>query len=258
MAFSEDDLRPLGDSGISVSPIGLGTVKFGRNTGVKYPASFELPTDTALAGLLAQAHGCGINLLDTAPAYGNSEQRLGALLHNLRDRWIVCTKTGEHFIDGRSVFDFSESGTRDSVQQSLRKLSTSYLDIVLVHCSDDDEHVLDHTAVLETLQRLKEQGDIRAFGASTKSTAGGLLALDLCDVVMVAYNIDDASQHEVLQKALTLNKGVLVKKALESGRTRDTSSALRFALNHKAISSAIVGTINPAHLRENVAAVTGP
>ena len=257
ISFGAADLRRLGNTGMAVSPVGLGTVKFGRNTGVKYPASFSLPADEELEALLAAAHDCGINLVDTAPAYGNSEQRLGKLLSGNRDAWILCTKTGEAFVDGRSTFDFSAAGTRHSVERSLRNLGTDYLDIVLVHCSDNDEAALRDSDVLEVLHRLKEQGDIRAVGASTKSAAGGLAALSMCDLVMVTYNMDDTSQRNILDKALALDKGVLVKKALESGHAHDPSEALRFALSHPAVSSAIVGTINKAHLQDNVAAVAG-
>lgn len=254
MAFSKADMRHLGATGMLVSPIGLGTVKFGRNTGVKYPASFSLPDDRELEKLLGAARDCGVNLIDTAPAYGASERRLGRLLPGRRESWILCTKTGENFHSGRSSYDFSPEATRHSVESSLRNLHTDHLDIVLVHCSDDDEAVLRDTDVMETLQRLKDRGDIGAIGASTKSVEAGLLAVDLCDVVMVAYQPDDQTQQPVLEKAFELNKGVLIKKSLASGYAADPSSALQFALRHPAVSSAIVGTINEVHLRANVAA----
>jgi len=69
--------RALGATGLEVSALGLGTVKFGRNTGVKYPAGFELPSAAEIGELLAVARDLGINLLDTAPAYGSSEERIG-------------------------------------------------------------------------------------------------------------------------------------------------------------------------------------
>ena len=62
------ELRPLGATGLAVSPLGLGTVKFGRNAGVKYPRPFDLPSDQQALTLLETAWELGINLLDTAPA----------------------------------------------------------------------------------------------------------------------------------------------------------------------------------------------
>ena len=66
----------------------------------------ELPSDGRVRELLARARECGVNLIDTAPAYGTSEERLGALLDD-RERWVIVTKAGEEFADGRSHFDFS-------------------------------------------------------------------------------------------------------------------------------------------------------
>ena len=78
------ELRPLGSTGIKVSPLGLGTVKLGRDQQVKYPSSFRIPDDDAVRDLFALTRELGINLVDTAPAYGNSEQRLGKLLPGFR------------------------------------------------------------------------------------------------------------------------------------------------------------------------------
>jgi len=78
------ELRSLGRSQLKLSQLGLGTVKLGRNTDVKYPAGFELPSDEAVVELLNEASRLGINVLDTAPAYGHSETRLGDLLPGYR------------------------------------------------------------------------------------------------------------------------------------------------------------------------------
>ena len=71
------------------------TVKLGRNDGVKYPEPFSIPDDKEAHALLAAAKSLGINLIDTAPAYGTSEERLGTLLAGEREDWIICTKVGE-------------------------------------------------------------------------------------------------------------------------------------------------------------------
>jgi aryl-alcohol dehydrogenase-like predicted oxidoreductase len=71
--------RPFGNTGIDVSILGLGTVKLGRDQGVKYPNDFAIPDDQQAAQLIAIAREQGINLIDTAPAYGTSETRLGHL-----------------------------------------------------------------------------------------------------------------------------------------------------------------------------------
>ncbi|MCH8265213.1 MAG: aldo/keto reductase [Proteobacteria bacterium] len=251
--------RQLGQSRIDVSVLGLGTVKFGRNQEVKYPAPFSLPSDRELIALLDQARSLGINLLDTAPAYGSSEQRLGKLLTDRQD-WVICTKVGEEFLNGKSFYDFSETHVRHSIERSLRNLNTDYLDIVLVHSDGNDMHIIESTACLPTLMDLKEKGLIRAVGMSTKSLDGGLKAVELSDLVMVTYNPSTTDDAEVIRYANSLNKGVLIKKALNSGHVatageNSIEKNLKFALTPAGVSSVIVGTINPEHLRENVESV---
>ena len=251
--------RQLGPSGIDVSVLGLGTVKFGRNQEVKYPTTFSLPSDQELVAMLDQARSLGINLLDTAPAYGSSEQRLGRLLTDRQD-WVICTKVGEEFLNGKSYYDFSETHVRHSVERSLRNLNTDYLDIVLVHSDGNDMHIIESTACLPTLMDLKEKGLIRAVGMSTKSLDGGLKAVELSDLVMVTYNPSTTDDAEVIRYANSLNKGVLIKKALNSGHVatageNSIENNLIFALTPAGVSSVIVGTISPEHLRENVESV---
>ena len=125
-------LRTLGNTGITVSALGLGTVKLGRDQGVKYPEGFQIPDDRAASALLDQALGLGINLIDTAPAYGISEERLGDLLQHQRDNWVICSKVGEEFTDGQSHYDFSPEHTVYSVERSLARLRTDFIDIVFV------------------------------------------------------------------------------------------------------------------------------
>lgn len=248
-------LRQFGSTGISISPIGLGTVKLGRNQGVKYPQPFAIPDDAAAASLIALARELGINLIDTAPAYGNSEERLGALLAGQRDDWVICTKVGEEFVDGASHFDFSAQHTRFSIERSLRRLRTDRLDIVLVHSDGDDLRIIRETDVLATLQRCREQGLIRAYGVSTKTVAGGLLAAQLTDGAMLTYHAGYTDEAPVLDYCAQHGKGALIKKAFASGHVADPRAALRFAANHPGVASVIVGTIDPHHLRDNVAAL---
>jgi aryl-alcohol dehydrogenase-like predicted oxidoreductase len=258
-------LRELGTSGIRVSAIGLGTVKIGRNQGVKYPAGFELPTDDAVRSLLAQASALGINLIDTAPAYGNSEERLGKLLHGRHD-WVIVTKAGEEFENGESRFDFSAHHIRFSVERSLTRLGTDYLDCVLLHSDGNDQHLLTQTDALDTLLRLKEKGLVRNVGISGKTVAGGLDAFRLgADTAMVTLNLKQQDELPVIAAAHAQGKGILIKKAFASGhldaaQADPVAASLALALNTQGVSSIIAGTINPAHLAENVAkarAITG-
>lgn len=250
--------RPLGRTGLNVSPLGLGTVKLGRNRGVKYPQGFELPDNRQAAELIALARDLGINLIDTAPAYGTSEQRLGELLAGQRRDWVICTKVGEEFDGEHSHFDFSAAHTRRSVERSLKRLQSDYLDLVLVHSDGRDSDIVRREGALEELERLKQQGLIRAFGVSTKTLEGGRLAAELSDLVMVTYNAREREQEPVIDRCRELGKGVLLKKALASGHlcldgADPVQAGMDFIFAHPGVSSAIIGTINPQHLRDNVA-----
>ena len=248
------ELRQPGPRGPQVSPLALGGTKFGRREGVKYPTAFELPSDGELAGLLALAKDLGINLIDTAPAYGSSEARIGALA-GADDHWRIATKVGETFVDGQSQFDFSASAIRASVEDSRQRLRRDVLDIVFLHLSDDDEAVLRQGAALAALLELRERGLIRSVGASTKSVAAGLLAVEQCDLVMITLNASDQSQRPVLAAAQTAGKGILIKKPLDSGHAGDAGAALADLVRTPGVSSVVAGTISKAHLSDNCAAV---
>ena len=172
-----DWLRTVGNTGIQLSPIGLGTVKLGRNEGVKYPQQFVIPNDRAASELLALAHDLGINLIDTAPAYGNSEQRLGELLKGQRQRWVICSKVGEEFEQGQSHFDFSPEHTLYSVERSLGRLNCDVIDLVLVHSNGEDEKIINSLGTLEALTDLKRAGKIRALACRLNRSPEGWLQL---------------------------------------------------------------------------------
>ena len=252
-------MRPLGSTGLEVSALGLGTVKLGRNKGVKYPVGFTLPDDRSARALLDQARELGINLIDTAPAYGSSEQRLGKLLQGQRQDWIICSKVGEEFESGQSSFDFSPEHIRQSVQRSLRRLDTEVIDIVLIHSDGNDLHIINKLGTLQALAQLKQEGLIRAFGMSTKTVAGGLAAAAASDVVMLTYNLACREELPVLDTCATLGKGALIKKVLASGYLQSeipdpVQASMDLVFAHPATSAAVVGTITPAHLHANVLA----
>jgi len=253
---------PEGDRARRTSSVlGLGTVKFGRNRKVSYPGGegFALPSDREIEALLDVAVECGIRTLDTAPAYGTSEERLGKLLRTRRREFFLITKTGEEFADGKSRHDFTAAHTRMSVERSLRRLNTDFLDCVLCHSGHDDVEVITRTAVLETLARLKEEGKIGAFGVSTYTVEGGRLAVDRCDAVMVAYNRAYTAQRLVIDAACANRKLVLVKKGLASGHVGDLGDVadnIRFILGTPGVTTLLFGSIDPVNIRANARALT--
>lgn len=254
--------RPLGRTGVELGVLGLGLVKLGRNTGLRHPSPHDLPTDDEAMALLDTAAELGIMLLDTAPAYGTSEQRLGELLaaRDDRDRWVISTKAGEEY-DGVSRFDFSPGAIIASCERSLRRLRTDRVDVLLLHSDGEAEMHFDRTGTFDALDELKRRGLVSAVGVSVKSGEGVRVALPRCDVLMIEYSLANPGLGWAIDEARALGVGVLVKKALVSGRVGQghgisPAEALRFALERPGVSGVVVGTVNPEHLRANAMAVS--
>jgi len=243
--------RRLGRTDFRVAPIALGTTKLGRNTDVKYPASFDLPSEQEVACLFETALALGINLIDTAPAYGNSEARLGKVLQGHRQEIVLCSKAGEQYRNGRSVYDFSAAGVSASVEASLRRLKTDYIDILLLHSDGRDVEILTQTAALDALDKLKASGTIRALGISAKTPAGIREAARRCDVVMAPFSQRESALGDALAEAHENGLGILAIKGLFSGHL-EANSAIEFVLRHSFIDALVIGTVNPAHLEAAV------
>ncbi|HWV14556.1 MAG TPA: aldo/keto reductase [Cellvibrio sp.] len=260
----------LGKTDLLISRLGLGTVKFGRNSHVKYPQAFTLPSDAEARALLNLARDLGINLLDTAASYGASEERLGGLLRGERKDWVICSKAGENYDGLQSQFDFSPVALRKSLDRSLRHLRTDYLDILLIHSDGNDSDIIHRDQVFHSLAQFKKEGWIRAFGMSSKTPEGAELSSQYADLVMTTFDPAQESDQCLLDKCAANNSGVLLKKIFDSGHllhadpttpTRSRLTAIEQQMQlifaHKAVNSAIIGTLNCQHLRDNAACALG-
>lgn len=245
-------MRPLGRTGLSVSPIGYGAFKIGRNEKVKYPTAYDLPRDGEVERLLNGVLDLGINHIDTAPAYGLSEEGIGKFLAHRRGEFVLSTKVGEIFEGGESRYAFDGASVRKSVEQSLKKLRTERVDVVLVHAPANDVEVLQQTEVVETMLQLKEEGLTKCVGLSAKTIEGGRLAMEWGDVLMVEYHINDISFEQVIEEAAGRGIGVIVKKGLGAGHLR-AEEAIPFVLRNRGVSNLVVGSLQLEHLRENLA-----
>jgi aryl-alcohol dehydrogenase-like predicted oxidoreductase len=232
--------------------VGFGAFKIGRNVGVKYPSGYDLPDDDAVSRLLNGLLDLGINLIDTAPAYGLSEERIGAAIAHRRDEYILSTKVGERFEDGHSMHDFSPPAVRQSVQTSLRRLRTDVIDVLLVHSDGRDGEVLATPGLVETLRDLKDAGLVRWIGFSGKTVDGAVLAMAWADVIMATFHVDDRSHEELIAKAAEADVGVLVKKGLASGHL-DAERAIRFVLSNPHVASMVIGGLSLEHIESNLA-----
>jgi aryl-alcohol dehydrogenase-like predicted oxidoreductase len=204
--------RALGKTGIEVSEVGLGAWQLGE-------PSWNGPGEQESLRIVDEALALGCTFVDTAPAYGGgrSEALLGQALEGRRGQVVVCTKFG-YWPNRRA--DFSPERIEESVEGSLRRLRTDYLDVLLIH-SPPDPTVLDASAPhYVTLERLKAEGVVRAYGASLTDDSTAELDRVLkttSEVVEVRFNALHQEPLAGIEHAAEQGLGVIVKVPLESG-----------------------------------------
>lgn len=242
--------------GCAVTALGWGAFKIGRNEGIKYPQGYALPTEAEAIALVHSVIALGVTLIDTAPAYGLSEERLGrafaALAPSARASIVVSTKAGETFGDGISQYDFSRGAIERSLAMSHERLQSRRIDLVSIHSDGSDLAILGDGSALAVLRDAKTRGTIGAIGFSPKSVDGARAALAQpeVDAIMVEFHPDAPEFASVIAHAHTLGKAVLVKKPLASGRL-DPATAIPWILNHPGVTSVVVGGLSLERLRAN-------
>jgi len=282
--------RTIGKTGIEVSAFGMGCWQLGNVEDWGKPMSDKEGVDLVHAAL---DKGC--NFFDTAPPYarGNSETVLGKALAGRRDQAVICTKFG---YTHEYTADFSVEGLHKSLQGTLDRLQTDYVDILLVH-SPGDEFYIDDMPQFKALELLKEQGKVRSFGisADTPGHLNHILNNTHSEVFEVPYSLFNQDVEEVLNKAQGQGAGFIAKIPLDSGwlsgkYTQNTEFdgararwdadqkalrlrlidelksmmgetpllelALQFSVSHPAIAATIPGTKNLSQLDSSIKALS--
>lgn len=147
--------RTLGRTGIKVSPYGLGTLMYATRMG-------NAPEESAR--IIHKAIDAGINLIDTADAYGDSEEVVGRALQGRRDQVVLATKVGMPQGDNPNQQGASRTWITTAVENSLRRLGTDYIDIYQLHRPDPSTDLEETLAALTDLVRA---GKVRTIGSST-------------------------------------------------------------------------------------------
>jgi aryl-alcohol dehydrogenase-like predicted oxidoreductase len=209
---------PLGRTGLSITPLGLGGAWIGRR---------DRGYDDELAvRTVVRAVELGVNLIDTSPSYqgGESERRIGLALGELerhgrrRSELVICTKAGTRV----RPYDYSGEAIRRSLELSLQALRTDYLDIALVHDPRSLEPVLAPGGALDAIAKLKDEGIVRAIGLGVRDhdMHRELIASGRIDVSLVYrdYNLLYQSVREsVLPLAAERGVGVMNGMAVLGG-----------------------------------------
>ena len=244
--------RTLGKTGWEISVISFGAIKL--------PSISRKDCET----LLNRAIDSGINYVDTADCYGDSEEKIGRALGGRRKEFYLSTKVDER--DG--------SGVRKKLERSLRRLRTECIDLLIFHDVRDHEYdrIFD-SGGLETLERAKEEGKILEIGISIhhslrmmrKAVESGVFS-----ALMVAFSAldEDRLTSDLLPMAHKTGVGLIAMKPLAGGRLSDHPSfprkdrfnkgeslaqiSLRYVISNPNITCAIPGMMHPHELNENL------
>jgi aryl-alcohol dehydrogenase-like predicted oxidoreductase len=274
------DYQLLGKSSLKISRIGFGCMSLDAG-------------NAEAEKILQHALSLGINYFDTADLYqqGRNEALLGRSFKGKRDQVILASKVGNQWRPDGSGWDWNPSKKYilDSVEGSLRRLGTDYLDLYQLHGGTIDDPI-DET--IEAFEILKSQGKIRYYGISSirPNVIREYVKRSQIVSVMMQYSLlDRRPEEEMLNMLLdhqigvltrgSLAKGLLVSKPaadylnynaeqikkaadaikdLSGDKRRATQTALHFVLQHPAVSAAIVGIRTPDQLEEAVQAVSAP
>jgi aryl-alcohol dehydrogenase-like predicted oxidoreductase len=236
---------------VAPSPLALGTVKLGRTQGLKYPRAFELPSDAEAEALLEAALALGVTVFDTAPAYGNSEERLRPFVRAHRDELLICTKAGEEFGDGGSVHDFRPPTIRRSCERSLARLGCDRIDFFLLHSDGNDAEILDRSGAVDALLELRQEGKVDRVGISAKTEYGVRRGAELLDVVMAPLSKASPQLEDSLRTAHDAGAICLAIKSLASGHLEaEVEESLAYVFERPFVDIVVVGTTSREHLAD--------
>jgi len=197
--------RRLGATGLEVSEVGFGAWGIG---GVEGGAVGYGPTDDREStAALRRAFDLGVTFYDTADIYGNghSEELIGAALHDVRSRIVIATKVG--LLGPYGPQDFSPVHLRASLEASLRRLQTDYVDLYQLH-NPPMALLAREPDILGTLEAMRREGKVRAIGVSVKSPDDGLPAVRACGVQAAQVNFSMIDQRSRANGLLALAEEV--------------------------------------------------
>jgi predicted aldo/keto reductase-like oxidoreductase len=235
------ETRRLGRTGIQATLLGFGGIPIMR-------VGMEEARDA-----ITEALASGVNFIDTARGYGDSEEKIGYALESLGARPFLASKSPSR----------DAEGMREDFAMSLSKLGAESIDIYQVHCVNTDEQyadVLGPGGALEALKGLKAEGTLGHIGFTTHNLALAARAVEsgLFDTIQVLYNfIEPEAGDEVIPRAIEKDIGVLAMKPFAGGSIERCDLALRFALSTPGV-IAIPGMATVDEVRKNVEVARRP
>ncbi len=263
-------MRPLGGTGLLVSALGFGGAEIG----------YEQAGPKTVEALLGAALDAGLNVIDTAECYFESERLIGRAVSHRRGDFHLLTKCGHD--QGLGLPEWTPRLIEASVERSLRLLRTDRVDLLQLHSCD--EKVLRKGDVLEAVERLREAGKTRFVGYSGDGeNALAAVRTGRFDTLQISISVADQEAIDlVLPEARARGMGVIAKRPLANAAWRtgrrpadayhhpywerlvklgypflkeplpsSLETALRFTLAVPGVATAIVGTKSPGRFEEN-------
>src|SRR5580692_9213603 len=208
--------RVLGRTGADVTILSFGAMELRGQ-----PRGPEITDEDAGALLNAVLDG-GINLIDTSPDYGRSEELIGAHIAHRRDEFFLASKCGcliEIPADAAPPYphDYSAANVRADVEQSLRRLRTDRLDLVQVHMSPS-RATLEENGTVEMLQTLQREGKVRFIGMSgILPNLPDHIAMGVFDVFQIPYSAVQRDHEELITEAAGAGAGTVIRGGAARG-----------------------------------------
>lgn len=209
--------RRLGRTGLKVSEVGLGTVELGLEYGIPEGEAPRRPSREDAARVLNQALDSGINFIDTARAYGASEEIIGWALASRRRECILASKVLCSGCEGQGRAEM-RTYVANSVRQSLAALQTDVIDLLQLHSVSAE--AIRRGEFVGILEELRTAGSIRYLGATTYGEETALAALEdgRYDCIQIAYNmLDREAEARILPLAQAKDVGVVARSVLLKG-----------------------------------------
>ena len=212
--------KTLGRTNLEISELSLGTVELGLDYGI----DAIRPSEGEACDLLHFALDRGINLIDTARAYGDAERIIGRALEHRRHEYVLISKVLPHPGQPAEV--------RSQVETSLATLRTDHVDVMMIHCRVGQ--VLPDSETLEQLDKLRQEGKIRFIGSSVYGPEAATAAVDCgwFDCIEVGYSaLDRRIETQMLALAEAKGIGVIARSVLLKGALSERYLLLPEALH---------------------------
>lgn len=214
--------RTLGRTGLEVSAVSLGAWEIGGAVTLTFDGlgtiahGWGAVDDAASLDLIARSRDAGVNLIDTAPIYGDghSEEVIGRALADCRDEWVVCTKGGHGATEGKAWSDFSRERLLWQIDESLRRLRMDHVDVYLLHGPSVAD--IARGECLEAMEQMRAQGKVRFTGVSIGPNEMGveLMRRGAVDVLQQSISIVSPQARDALLPAAVEHKVGIVARGV--------------------------------------------